>query len=155
MATLHVRLFGKFCVQCHEQPLEGFDARKVQELFCYLLLYRDHPHPRETLANLLWNDCSTTQSKTYLRKVLWQLQAALSPLRKCNSSQLLMVESDWVQLNSETDLWLDVAMFEEAFTHVRGMPGTELDLHCVQALQNAVDLYCGDLLEGWYQDWCL
>jgi hypothetical protein len=24
-----------------------------------------------------------------------------------------------------------------------------------QLLKDAVNLYCGDLLEGWYQDWCL
>jgi DNA-binding SARP family transcriptional activator len=152
MATLQIRLFGKFCAQCQDQPLEGLDVRKAQELFCYLLLNRDRPHSRETLASLLWNDCSTTQSRTYLRKALWQLQAAL---RVGNSSCLLMVETEWVQLNSETDLWLDVAMFEQAFTLVRGVSGTHLDLQRIQTLQNAVDLYCGDLLEGWYQDWCL
>ena len=42
MATFKIYLFGRFCVRHNEQILDGFEARKVQELFCYLLLHRDH-----------------------------------------------------------------------------------------------------------------
>ncbi len=61
MSTLRIYLFGKFCVRRNEQVLDGFDARKVQELFCYLLLHRDHSLPRKTLASLLWPDTTTVQ----------------------------------------------------------------------------------------------
>lgn len=155
MAVLSVRLFGKLEIQRDGQILAGINARKVQELFCYLLLYRDRPHHREPLASLLWGDSSTTQSKGYLRKALWQLQAALNSQTAPTSSRLLLVESDWVQLNPEADLWLDVAVFEQAFTVVQSVPGKELASQRAQTLQNAVHLYQGDLLEGWYHDWCL
>ena len=48
-----------------------------------------------------------------------------------------------------------MAEFEQAFNLTRGTPGRQLDAQNVQILQNAVELYRGDLLEGWYQDWCL
>lgn len=155
MSTLCVRLLGKFRVQCDEQILEGFDVRKVQELFCYLLCYRDRPHPREALANLLWGECSTTQSKTYLRKALWQLQNALESYAARGDGRLVLVEPDWIQLNSEANLWLDVAVVEHAFALVQGVPGEKIDGQYFQILGDAVDLYDGNLLEGWYQDWCL
>jgi DNA-binding SARP family transcriptional activator len=155
MPTLCVHLFGQFFVRRNQQIVTGLAAHRVQELFSYLVLYRDHPHPRETLAGLLWGDSSTIQSKTYLRKALWQLQAALDSGDKLAQSQVLLVEPDWVQLNSQADLWCDVATFEQAFADARGRPGAELDIKCVQELRIAVDLYDGDLLEGWYQDWCL
>ncbi len=87
MSALRICLFGKFCVRRNEQVLDGFDARKVQELFCYLLLHRDHSLPRETLASLLWPDTTTAQSKKNLRQALWQLQSALGSLylERCNS----------------------------------------------------------------------
>lgn len=155
MSALVVRLFGKFHVQCGEHDLIGFDIRKLQELFCYLLLYRDRPHPRETLADLLWSDSSTAQSKMYLRKALWQLQTTLEAQSEPTSGAVLLVGPEWVQINPAANLWLDVVVFEEAFSLVRGVPGKELDCQRVQTLQSAVDLYRGDLLEGWYELWCL
>lgn len=155
MATLRVRLFGKFCVCYDEQVLKGFDSRKVQELFCYLLLHRHREHSRELLADLLWSDTSTAQSKAYLRKALWQLQFALDSQTESSDSAILLVDSDWIQLNPGADLWLDVALFEQNFPPVQGLPGEKLDHHHAQALRDAVALYQADLLDGCYQDWCL
>ena len=155
MSTLSIQLFGKFCVRRNEQVLEGFDARKVQELFCYLLLHRNHSLPRETLAGLLWPDTTTIQSKKNLRQALWQLQSALGSQTEPINDRVLLVEPEWVQLNSEADIWLDVVIFEKAFDLVQKVPGHELDAQRVQVLQDAVQLYQGPLLEGWYQDWCL
>ena len=155
MSTLSIQLFGKFCVRRNEQVLEGFDARKVQELFCYLLLHRNHSLPRETLAGLLWPDTTTIQSKKNLRQALWQLQSALGSQTEPINDRVLLVEPEWVQLNLEANFWLDVVIFEKAFDLVQKVPGHELDAQRVQVLQDAVQLYQGPLLEGWYQDWCL
>src|SRR5436305_14594752 len=155
MSTFRICLFGKFCVRYNEQILDGFDARKVQELFCYLLLHRDHSLPRETLASLLWPDTTTTHSKKNLRQALWQLQSALGSQTEAMNDRVLLVEPEWVQLNPEADIWLDVVVFEKTFDVVRQVPGNELDAQRGQDLQDAVQLYVGPLLEGWYQDWCL
>ncbi len=155
MPTVTIRLFGKFCVQCQEQELAGLAACKVQELFCYLLLYRDRPHPRETLAALLWGDAPTAQSKKYLRQTLWQLQTALDVPAVQAAGHGLAVEADWVQFCSAADLWLDVAVFERAYAQSQGVPGEQLDAPTAEIVQAAVALYGGDLLEGQYQDWCL
>jgi len=156
MATFKICLFGQFRVQRNEQILDGFDARKVQELFCYLLLYRDRPFPRETLASLLWSDSTTAQSKKNLRQVLWQLQSALKSSNESVNCRALLVEPDRVQLDSRTGLfWLDVGVLEQAFDLVQRRAGREMGLEQARVLQNAVQLYQGPLLEGWYQDWCL
>lgn len=155
MNVLHVSLFGKLHVQLDGQVLTGLNARKAQELLCYLLLYRDRPHPREALADLLWGGNSTARSKKYLRQALWQLQAALDCQSEPTDGRLLIVEPDWLQLNTEADLWLDVAVFEQAFDPARRVPGRELDASRARTLHSAAQLYRGDLLEGWYHDWCL
>lgn len=152
MSNLYVRLFGKLHVQCGEQATIDFSVRKVQELFCYLLLYRDHSHTREALATLLWGDNTTAQSKKYLRHALWQLQTTLRPT---TDHSLLLFESDWIQFDPEADLWLDVAVLEQAFSLAQGIPGRQLDIQQAQTLQTAIEIYRGDLLEGWCQDWCL
>ena len=151
---LHVRMFGKFQVERKDCAVVGFDVRKVQELFCYLLLHRSHAHSRETLASLLWAEYPTAQSRTYLRKALWQLQTALNP-DPGSATQLLLFEPDWVRLNTDVELWCDVAVFEAAAARARGIHSCDLEPALVSELQDAVDLYSGDLLNGWYQDWCL
>jgi DNA-binding SARP family transcriptional activator len=155
MPTLSIQLFGKFCARRNEQILDGFDARKVQELFCYLLLHRDHSLPRETLASVLWPDTTTTLSKKNLRQALWQLQSALGSQTEAADDRVLLVEPEWLRLNPEANFWLDVAVLENAFQLVQKVVGHELDTQKVLLLQDAVQLYQGSLLEGWYQDWCL
>lgn len=154
MPQLSINLFGKVCLRCNGQILVGFDAHKVQELFCYLLLHRDHAHPRELLANLLWSESFTVQSKQYLRQTLWKLQNALDRQSQASNGHLLRVEPDWVDLDSR-DLWLDVAVIEQAYTPAQDTQGRDLDIDRARNLQGAVQLYKGDLLENWYQDWCL
>lgn len=155
MNILRVSLFGKLHVQLGEQVMTSFDTGKVQELLCYLLLYRHRPHPREKLASLLWSDNPTAQAKGYLRKALWQFQTALDPRAKPVSNGLLLVEPDWVQIDPQADFWLDVAVFEQTFIIVSGVPGQGLDFQQALTLLNGVGLYRGDLLEGRYQEWCL
>ncbi len=155
MSKIRIQLFGRFCVRRDEQVLAGFEARKIQELFCYLLLHRHNPLSRESLASLLWPDTTTAQSKKKLRQMLWHLQSALGSQTEAIHDRLLLVEPDWVQVNAEADLWLDTVVFEKTFELVQGIAGQELDAQKVQALQNAVQLYQGPPLEGCYEDWCL
>lgn len=155
MARLSVSLFGKLSLRLNGHPLPGFDARKLQQLLCYLLLHRNHPQSREVLASLFWGDHSTEQSKKHLRQTLWQLQSTLTREQQPIDNSLLTVDAEWVGLQSSADLWLDVAEFEDAFTPVQDVRGHDLGFERARLLEAAVQLYQGDLLEGWYDDWCL
>ena len=154
MSAISFQLFGKFRVSAAERELD-LHAPKHQELLCYLLVHRDRPHPRETLATLLWGNNSTEKSKKYLRQALWQIQHALEPRLGATGGGVLVVENEWVRFNAAADLWLDVAAFERAFAAARDSAGRDLGVAAVASLQEAVQMYRGDLLEGWYQDWCL
>ena len=153
--TLKAFVFGRFRVQYSQRVLNGLDACKTQELLCYLFLYRNRSHPREVLVDLLWQDHEASQSRRYLSKVLWQIQTALEAQTDSLHCRLLLTESDWVQLNPDADLWLDVAVFEQAFALTQGLQGRELDPQRFQILLEAVKLYRGDLLVGFYQNWCV
>jgi len=155
MSRLNVVLFGKMSVRCNERPVADLTGFKVQELFCYLLLHRNRPHPRETLAGLLWGDIPTVQAKKYLRQTLWQLQTALNGRAIACERSVLRIESDWVGVNAEADLWLDAAVFEQAHSLSLKIPCSRMDGVHAGTLRSAIHLYQGDLLEGWYQDWCL
>jgi DNA-binding SARP family transcriptional activator len=151
--TLKFQLFGKLKVQTNSRPVIGLDGRKEQELLCYLLIHPERPHPRETLATLLWGDTSTEKSRKYLRQALWHLHTTLKDVRP-GAVEVLSAEHDWVQLNLE-GCWVDVAIFERAFAITQGVSSKGLDRATAELLKSAVALYKGDLLDGWYSDWCL
>jgi DNA-binding SARP family transcriptional activator len=153
--ALQFRLLGKFAVYYNHTALDSFNVQKVQELLCYLLVHRDRPHHREVLAELLWNNANTPYSKKYLRKTLWQLQTALRSVPSAPSYKLLIIDPHWIQISKDALYWLDVSTIEDQFTSVRGKPGRALEQPEFDDLQQAVKLYKGDLLEGWFQDWCV
>ena len=155
MNELSVYLFGKFEIRQNEQAITELSSLKVGELFCYLLLDRERPHYREKIASLLWDQSSTSQSKQYLRKALWQLQTGLAELTRTKDPPILVVDNEWIRLNGDTGIDLDVAHFEQAFTLSRGLSGHQLDEQQAQMMKQAIQLYKGELLEGWYQNWCL
>jgi DNA-binding SARP family transcriptional activator len=148
MCDLTVRLFGQYQVQRGAQVLDGPNARRVQEFFAFLLINRTRPFARATLSDLLWPNSSAEQATKYLRQALWQLKSTLG----CN---VLFVDAEWVGLDSQASLWLDVHEFECAYTQFCTVPGHQLGENDAQILRNALQLYRGDFLEGWYQDWCL
>jgi DNA-binding SARP family transcriptional activator len=150
MALLQLRLFGKF--ELAGAPL---GARRARELLCYLLLNASRPQRRDTLAGLLWEEAAPAQAGKYLRQALWQLQAALRPLAASGAAPVLEVDPEWIGLNRCPALEVDVSAFELAARACHGVPGALLDDAARCGLETAAALYRGDLLEGWYQDWCV
>lgn len=154
MARLRVFLLGKFCVQSDRQIITGLDSKKVQELLCYLLVFDNRPHMREKLSNLLWADSSESRSKQYLRQTLWQLQSALDECEGATCG-LITAESDWLEVNKEVKLWVDIDQLEQAYALAQGSQGCHLTRATARKLMYAAHLYSGDLLENCYQDWCI
>jgi len=154
---LQVKLFGKLSIQRDGQSLSNLSA-KALELLCYLLLYRDRAHTRETLSAVLWPDASLALSKKYLRQTLWQLQAVSEhqPNREQTEAEALVIlNPGWVRINPSAAWWLDVDEFECGYVLACDISGQDLTDHQAQGLEEAIALYCGDLLETWYQDWCI
>ncbi len=155
MATLYVHMFGKFRVQRDGHIVAGLEACKLQELFGFLLINRHRAFPRETLAVQLSSDSDAPRAKKHLRQTLWELQAALSSPGELESEPVLLADAEWVQLNPQLDLWLDVADFELAYRLLDLPADQSIEDTYVQKLEAASRLYTGQLMENCYQDWCL
>ena len=153
MTAYRIHLFHRFEIRLGEAPV-AIETRKVQELLCYLLLFRHQNHPREVLAGRLWSETSTAQSRNNLRKTLWQLQTLLRTTEE-GAAGLLVADDDWVQLHPDAMLWSDVALLETAYRQMEGIRGRALSDAQAELARQAIGHYRGDLLEGWYLDWCL
>lgn len=153
MSDLSVSMFGKLQIRLAGSPPACSLSQKARELLVYLLLHR-RAQPREKLATLLWEHRTTKRAKAYLRKALWQLRQSIEP-DDADVAPTLQADGDWVQIHPEADIWVDVAVFEDAFEEVRDCEMSEMTAAQEEALEEAASLYTGDLLENWYQDWCL
>lgn len=154
MDILRVTLLGRFEATWRGESLEGLAHAKARELFCYLLLNRDKPNSRESIASLLWGDHYTTEvSKKYLRKALWQLNEAIAGCADEIRNDLIDADANWIELKSLDSLWLDVAYVDQAYAAVKGVPGSGFSLRTARILSHVVSLYRGELLEGEFQEW--
>ena len=155
MSDYCISLFGKFQVEKDNLILKGFEAAKVQELFCYLLLHQNQPQHREHLSSILWPEQPALPSKKYLRKALWQLQGCLSQQFKNSAESLILAEDEWIQLNLPPSFHVDAIIFKQACEDVREIPGSRFSDEQAELIGHVVSLYRDNLLQGWYQDWCL
>ncbi len=135
---LKVFFLGQPRFLLNDQPLR-FSARpKTFSLLAYLLLYRDQPISRETLAFTLWPDESEKAARANLRRHLNHLTTTLPRAKQF----WFISDSDTAQWNPASDYWLDCAEFERLTNH----PGTHAQ---------SLALYTDDLLQDLYDDWII
>ncbi|GJM41252.1 MAG: transcriptional activator [Ardenticatenaceae bacterium] len=123
-----------------ETAVTGFASRKADALFVYLAC-NPRPHPRETLATLLWPDNDQTRA-------LANLSVILSSLRK-QLGNYLLANRHTVGINTDANWGLDVATFENAIQAAQKRQQADKITRTVAAqLQTAVSHYKGDFLAG-------
>lgn len=129
------RLLGQFGIRRNDQPVE-LNSRPSQSLLAYLLLNAGVEHRREKLAGIIWPEASEENARTYLRQSLWRI-------RKVIGDDYLIADRVTVTFSSDAEYWLDVAILENS-----------LDPDWTSSiLEEMLDVYKGELLPGFYEDW--
>ncbi|GIK43345.1 MAG: transcriptional activator [Chloroflexota bacterium] len=137
---LHIHLLGDFRLIYGDTPLTTVNTSRLQSLLAYLVLQRHAPQSRHHLAFLLWPDTPEAQAHTNLRTLLHRLRLALP-----EADRFLQADAQTVRWRSDAPFTLDVADFEQSFMQTAS----------ATVLQQAINLYQGDLLPGCYDDWIL
>ena len=128
-----MRLLGGFCLAWGETPFPPIASQPARSLFAYLITHRDRPHTRALLAGTFWPDLPDSQARRRLSQALWQIGRVLQSLP--GPTSYLLADAETVQFNATSAYWLDVEAFEKS------------------ADQEAVVLYRGEFLAGFYDDW--
>jgi predicted ATPase/DNA-binding SARP family transcriptional activator len=139
VSPLLIRLFGPLEVRRDGEPLPPLRTRKGLWLLALLTLHHGCPLDREWLASTLWPDSPQSQA-------LYNLRRSLSDLRRVLGTQAYRLRATPFQC-----LCLDLT-------------GAEVDLFAFDellarqdepALETAVGLYQGPLLEGCAEEWAV
>lgn len=155
MAELQIALLGGLQVSwgLDRPPIRL--GRPGQTLLGYLVLNRQRLHGRERLACLLWEESDEERARHCLNTALWRLKKSLAPPDPSLPDCLVTAPNGDVGFNVDRSFWLDVADFERAVRAVVDRPTAEIDGAQLVALERALSLYGGELMEGCYEDWVL
>ena len=148
-----IRLFDRLSVRGGDQELLQRSSRNAKELFCYLIVGRRSSVPRESLAALIAGKLSAKKSKKALRQALWHLRHGLVIHGVKCVDRVLTFGDGWVQFTPDGNVRVDILEFEQAVDRSIGTEdGRSVD---TKGLRDALEVYRGGLLQGWYQEWCL
>lgn len=155
MSVLRVFLFGGVRIE-HEGgwSLEK-PTRAVQALLAYLLLQRHRCHSREVLSGLFWADQDEDSARGCLNTALWRLRRVLEPEGIPRGTYLMRMADGEIGFNCESNYWLDVAVLEGGASRLLNRPSAAVEEADVEQVEEALQVFTGELLEGNYSDWAL
>ena len=142
MAVAELRLFGGFELRRTNGEVVDLPGQKDRALIA-ILLRSGASQSRDKLASLLWSERGDKQARDSLKHSLNRLRPSF-----CSAtSPMIVADRNSVALDP-TAVTVDVAVFEQRLSD--GTP---------EALERAVTLYQGDLLDGFvvqdpsFEDW--
>ena len=167
MPTLRLYFLGMLDIRYDDQQLDKPPTLKSQSLLAYLALHRRRPQLRDKLVGLFWGNRPERKARRSLSTALWHI-------RRCLPDEIhILSDPHTVQFDPQSDLWLDVEAFEklvnrETGKSVNGDTHSPAGLPIYQftnlpvyqstnlpALREAIELYRGDFLDGFYDDWII
>lgn len=137
---LQAKCFGLLDVRFNDQPVV-ISSRPAQTIFTYLLLHPDTPIRREWLAGEFWPEATEANARSNLRHALWRIRKALGEA----ASERIFTDDLIVSYHPQPGDELDVTSFE----------AVSPDESNIDALLQAVALFKGDLLPGFYEEWAM
>lgn len=126
--------------------------RKEQALLAYVAAQPQRTHNRESLRSLFWPDAPPDSVANNLRVSLYRLRAALAQDEDA-PEPLLHIDRRQIRFNSSRH-GCDVARFDELVRAAQGHrhPDGALSAECARLLAEAVGLYAGPLLDGFFTE---
>jgi DNA-binding SARP family transcriptional activator len=132
---LEIRLLGQFGLRRGGKRLE-IPSRPAQSLFAYLILNPGVQHRRERLAGMFWPDSLESSARNNLRQALWRIRSSIE-----NDEHSYVISDRFhVGVDPEAEIWVDVDELQQELE--QSAPSDEW-----------VDLYKGELLPGFYEEW--
>ncbi len=135
---LRALLLGGFRLLHEGGTPEAVQSARLQDLVTYLLLQPGVPHPRGALASLFWPDSPDGQARTNLRKLVMDLRRCLPQPERF--ADITDKDLCW---RVDAPCVVDVLEFERLSAAGATTAG----------LEQAAQLYRGDLVPQCYDDW--
>lgn len=151
-ASLRLEAFGVLRIRVGQRTVLEDDWKTVKSkwLFLILALHAGREVPDERLTDLLWESQDADRARKNLYSTLTYVRRALFPNAEIDP---VLHRRGRCQLNPQLDAHVDFVAFEDAVR--RGLAACDAGKpnEGASALQGAVDVYEGDLLENYEEEW--
>jgi DNA-binding SARP family transcriptional activator len=145
-----VHLFGHMEVDIGGRTMDRWRGSRGRLLLAYLLLHRSYPSSSETLAVAFWPDAGPKASRNRLHVALNGLRKDLATITE---APIVLFRGGYT-INPELDLDVDLDRFDALVSKSLQSEATGDSLGAIAALQRAVAVYRGPLLNDTpYEDW--
>ncbi len=140
MQGLRLYWLGEPAVELKGRAIK-LETRKSAALLAYLST-EGRRYQREVVATIFWPEASQPKAFGNLRRTLSSLNSRLPGWIEADRETIGIKQTD--------KLWCDVAAFNELLARVKGFcsAGNELCEECRAALEEALELYRGNFLDG-------
>ncbi len=145
-----LQLLGGFSAQRPGQRPRRFQTRKAGAMLAYLAYYYRQRHPREELTERIWATADPVAGGKCMRTALCSLRSELEPDDETRGT-VFVSGHGLLGINSD-NITTDVREFTDVVQAAQNM---ELGDDQLRLLTRAVELYRGELLPGYYEDWVL
>lgn len=160
MARLEISLLGPVHVTHNGQPFPERTYAKVLALLAYVSVESDRPHPRATVATLLWPEQTDDRARHSLRQAISTLRRVVGD--RSADEPVLLITRDTIAFNHKSDYLIDIGTFDRLARECdqHGHQRVERCPPCIQRIERAVALYRGAFLNGFsvgdsvdFDDW--
>lgn len=148
---LRIHLFGGLRIALRDRTLPPIPSSAARSLLAYCAYNCTDPHPRQLIIGQFYPDLPESRARRRLSQALWQIRNTVETHGV--ETPLLIAEADLIRWNQAVEFQLDVHQFDQAFAALSRSDGSVQEM--LDRSTSAVDLYQGDLLEGFYDDWIL
>jgi predicted ATPase/DNA-binding SARP family transcriptional activator len=149
-ARWRIELFGGLRATRGAQEVRRFRMQKVGALLAFLAYHRHRAHPRDVLIELLWPESDPDAGRNRLSVALSSLRRQLEP-PGVPAGAVVIADHATVRLNPATAT-TDIAEFETA---LQAADQATSAVERAERLGDAIGLYRGELLPGYYEEWLL
>lgn len=142
MDILKLSLLGRPSLQKGGEDLVAVFTYRKSLALLYFLALSPGAHSRHYLAGLLWGDMPDANARAALSRSLSDLRKHVEPY--------LEISAHRVAFKRSAPYWSDVELFERAISDAVSDGEEGAPLEVIPRLREAVALYRGNLLEGFY-----
>jgi two-component SAPR family response regulator len=132
---------------------EEWKSKKARILLNYLLFHAERPISEERLCEIFWSGSDFEKSRKSLHNTIYLLRRILEPaLEEGGQSRYILSQKGGYQFNRLTSYWWDVQEFRKKCQEAEQFSASGQSEKAIRALQQAEDLYQGDLLEDFSEE---
>lgn len=150
MELCQVELFGGIKAIVSGRVVARFRTEKTALLLAYCAYFLGREHPRETLIEMLWPDSDPDQARNSLSKAVSSLRNQLEPAG-IEPGTVLQADRRTVGLNPDFAT-CDAHRFARLIEAANKISDPSAEM---AALEQAVGLFKGELMPGFYADWIM